>query len=76
MHPNHKTRAVGGLLALIAGVALIGTTGLAFASGWALWAAGLAALLTAIPSAGDDRRPAAVTSLPSATTALHGRQAA
>lgn len=76
MHPKNKTRAATGLLALVAGVALIGTTGLAFALGWALWAAGLAALLTAIPSAGDDRRTAAVTSLPSATTALHGRQAA
>jgi hypothetical protein len=76
MHPKNKTRAATGLLALVAGVALIGTTGLAFALGWALWAAGLAALLTAIPSAGDDRRPAAVTSLPSATTALQGRQAA
>ena len=76
MLSHDKTRAATGLLALVAGVALIGTTGVAFALGWALWAAGLAALLTAIPSAGDDRRLAAVTSPPSATTALRGRQAA
>jgi hypothetical protein len=76
MHRFDKTRGGIGVLALVAGVALIGTTGLAFALGWALWAAGLAALLTATPSAGEDRWPAAVTPLPSATTALHGRQAA
>jgi hypothetical protein len=69
MNPDRKTRGIAGLIAVVAGVALIGTTGLAFALGWATWAAGLAALLTAIPSAGDNkRRPAAVSSLPSGTT--------
>lgn len=76
MHSHDKTRAATGLIALVAGVALIGTTGLAFALGWALWAAGLAGLLTALPSAGEDRRTAAVSHLPSGPTALNGRQAA
>ncbi|MEA2425992.1 MAG: hypothetical protein QOH13_2402 [Thermoleophilaceae bacterium] len=65
MNNDTKTRAVAGAAAVVSGVMLIGTTGLTFALGWALWAVGLAAVLTAIPSAGDDRRrPAAVTSLP------------
>jgi hypothetical protein len=75
MHPDTKTRVVTGLIGLVAGVALIGTTGLTFALGWAMWAAGLAALLTAIPSAGETRRPAAVSSLPTGTT-FGERQAA
>jgi hypothetical protein len=46
---------------------LIGTTGVTFAFGWALWAAGLAVVLTAIPSGGGRNRGrrAAVISLPS-----------
>jgi hypothetical protein len=60
-----KTRAFAGLAALVSGVMLIGTSGLTFALGWVLWAAGLVAVLTAIPSGGDDRRRpnAVVTSL-------------
>jgi hypothetical protein len=76
MHPYKKARGSAGVVTLVAGVALIGTTGPAFALGWALWAAGLTALLTAIPSAGENRRPAAVTPLPSGTTAFRERRAA
>jgi hypothetical protein len=47
-----KTRATAGLAAVITGVLLIGTTGLTFALGWAMWAVGLVALLAAVPSAG------------------------
>jgi hypothetical protein len=36
---------------------LIGTTGLTFTLGWGLWAVGLAVLLAAIPSSGDERPP-------------------
>lgn len=46
-----KTRATAGLAAVITGVMLIGTTGLTFALGWALWAVGLGVLLVAVPSA-------------------------
>ena len=74
MNNDTKTRAVVGAAAVISGVMLIGTTGLTFALGWALWAAGLAAVLTAIPSAGEQRRPATVTSLPPRD--IHGRRAA
>lgn len=76
MSSESRTRGVGGVIALVAGVALIGTTGLAFALGWALWAAGLAALLTVIPTAGENRRPTTVTSLSSGTTTIGDRQAA
>jgi hypothetical protein len=64
VNSDTKTRAFAGLAALVSGVMLIGTSGLTFALGWMLWAAGLAAVLTAIPSGGDDRRrPNAVASL-------------
>jgi hypothetical protein len=52
-----KTRGVAGLAAIITGVMLIGTTGLTFTLGWGLWAVGLAVLLAAIPSSGDERPP-------------------
>ena len=48
-----KTRAIAGLAAVITGVLLIGTTGLTFALGWAMWAVGLGVLLAAVPSAGE-----------------------
>lgn len=48
-----KTRATAGLAAVITGVMLIGTTGLTFALGWALWAVGLGVLLAAVPSAAE-----------------------
>jgi hypothetical protein len=65
MNTDTKTRAVVGAAAVVSGVMLIGTTGLTFALGWALWAAGLVAVLAAIHSTGDDdRRSAAVTTLP------------
>jgi peptidoglycan/LPS O-acetylase OafA/YrhL len=51
-----KTRAATGIAAVITGVMLIGTTGLTFAFGWALWAVGLAMLLLAAPSAGGGKR--------------------
>lgn len=54
---ENRTRAVAGLAAVITGVMLIGTTGLTFALGWALWAVGLGVLLAAIPSAGEQRPP-------------------
>jgi hypothetical protein len=76
MHSDTKTRAVAGTAAIVSGVMLIGTTGVTFAFGWALWAAGLAVVLAAIPSGGGESRGrgAAVTSLPSA--AVHERRAA
>jgi hypothetical protein len=49
-----KTHAVAGLAAVVSGVMLIGTTGLTFAFGWALWAAGLAVVLAAVPSLGGE----------------------
>jgi hypothetical protein len=52
-----KTRAIAGLAGVITGVMLIGTTGLTFAVGWALWAVGLGVLLAAVPSAGEPRPP-------------------
>jgi hypothetical protein len=74
VNPDTKTRAFAGLAALVSGVMLIGTSGLTFAFGWVLWAAGLAAVLTAIPSGGDDRRrPNAVTSLRSRSALPSGR---
>jgi hypothetical protein len=48
-----KTRATAGLAAVITGVMLIGTTGLTFALGWALWAVGLGVLLAAVPTAAE-----------------------
>lgn len=52
MSNESKTRATAGLAAVITGVLLIGTTGLTFALGWAMWAVGLGVLLAAVPSAG------------------------
>jgi hypothetical protein len=49
-----KTRALAGLVVLVSGIVLIGTTGIAFVLGWGLWAAGLTTLLSAVPS----RQPA------------------
>ena len=77
MNSDTKTRAVAGMAAVVTGVMLIGTTGLTFALGWALWAAGLAVVLAAIPSGGGGEnrgRRAVVTSLRS--TAVHDRRAA
>jgi hypothetical protein len=51
-----KTRATAGLAAVITGVMLIGTTGLTFALGWALWAVGLGVLLVAVPTAPEKAR--------------------
>jgi hypothetical protein len=48
-----KTHATAGLAAVITGVLLIGTTGLTFALGWALWAVGLGVLLAAVPTAAE-----------------------
>jgi hypothetical protein len=77
MHSDTKTRAVAGIAAVVSGVMLIGTTGVTFAFGWALWAAGLAVVLAAIPSGGGGEnrgRGASVTSLPS--RAIQDRRAA
>lgn len=57
MTNESRARALAGLAAVIGGVSLIGGAGVSFAFGWALWAVGLAVLLAAVPSAGDDRRP-------------------
>jgi hypothetical protein len=54
MSNETKTRATAGLAGVITGVLLIGTTGLTLIVGWALWAVGLAVLLAAIPSPGDN----------------------
>jgi hypothetical protein len=56
MNTQTTTRVVAGAAAVISGVMLIGTTGLTFAFGWALWAVGLAVLVAAVPSAGESRR--------------------
>jgi hypothetical protein len=56
MNNETKTRAVAGLASVITGVMLIGTTGLTFAFGWALWAVGLGVLLAAVPAAGGRAR--------------------
>jgi len=53
MSNDIKTRATAGLAAVITGVLLIGTTGLTFAVGWAMWAVGLGVLLAAVPSRGE-----------------------
>lgn len=47
-----KTRAYAGLAGVVTGVMLIGTTGLTFVLGWALWAVSLGALLVAVPTKG------------------------
>ena len=47
MRKDRKRQAVS-LAAVVAGVALIGTSGAAFVAGWGLWAAGLVALLSAV----------------------------
>jgi hypothetical protein len=52
MSNESKTRATAGLAAVVTGVLLIGTTGLTFALGWALWAVGLCVVLAAVPTAG------------------------
>ena len=57
MKNETKTRVFAGLAAVITGVMLIGTTGLTFALGWALWAVGLGVVLASIPSAGEQRPP-------------------
>jgi hypothetical protein len=66
MHPESKLRAAAGLIAVVAGVALIGSSSAVFPLGWALWATGLAALLSALPTAGESRRAGAVSMLPAA----------
>lgn len=44
----NRINLVSGLAAVVAGVALIGTSGLAFAIGWGLWLVGLVAVLGAV----------------------------
>lgn len=61
MNKKTKIRAVAGAAALITGVMLIGTSGLTFVVGWALWATGLGAVLAAAPTADavpQERAPA------------------
>ena len=76
MNSDTKTRAVAGLAAVVSGVMLIGTTGLTFAFGWVLWAAGLAVLLAAIPSAGDSRGQGGAVTHRLTTPSIHERRAA
>jgi hypothetical protein len=76
MNSDTKTRAVAGLAAVVSGVMLIGTTGLTFAFGWVLWAAGLAVLLAAIPSAGEGRGRGGAVTHHLRTQAVHERRAA
>jgi hypothetical protein len=56
MNNQTKTRTIAGATAIVIGVTLIGTTGLTFALGWAMWAVGLGVVLAAVPSAGENRR--------------------
>jgi hypothetical protein len=78
MNSDTKTRAVAGLAAVVSGVMLIGTTGLTFAAGWVLWAAGLTVLLAAIPSMGDGRGEGggSVTHHLTTPASIHERRAA
>ena len=48
MNESKRITLIGGLAAVVAGVALIGTSGLAFAVGWGLWLVGLLAVLGAV----------------------------
>ena len=73
MRQDRKQQAVA-VAAVVAGVALIGTSGAAFVVGWGLWAVGLAALLMAVPTMPAARPVAKVASLPAAT--IQDRQAA
>jgi hypothetical protein len=52
---KNRARAIAGAAGVIAGVALVGSSGPALAIGWGLWSAGLALLLAAVPSAGESR---------------------
>jgi hypothetical protein len=47
MEKDRKRQALA-VVAVAAGVALIGTSGAAFVAGWGLWAAGLVALVSAV----------------------------
>jgi hypothetical protein len=78
MSSDTKTRAVAGLAAVVSGVMLIGTTGLTFAAGWVLWAAGLTVLLAAIPSMdeGHGKGGGAVTHHLTPPSTIHERRAA
>lgn len=69
-----RIKLFAGLAGVIAGIALIGTSGIAFALGWGLWLVGLVAVLGAV---GTSEYPATVTALPGLEPAAVGdRQAA
>ena len=53
MNETKRIRLTGGLAAVVAGVALIGTSGLAFVAGWGLWVVGLVAALSAVGRPAD-----------------------
>lgn len=53
MNENKRITLAGGLVAVVAGIALIGTSGLAFAIGWGLWLVGLVAVLGAVGRTGE-----------------------
>lgn len=77
MNSDTKARAFAGLAAVVSGVMLIGTTGATFVVGWVLWAAGLAVLLAAIPSAGGNRgQGGGSVTHHLATPSVHERRAA
>lgn len=46
-----RIRQAAGAIGVVGGVALIGTSGVAFVAGWGLWAVGLAVLLPAVQTA-------------------------
>ena len=66
----NRINLVSGLAAIVAGVALIGTSGLAFAIGWGLWLVGLVAVLGAVG------RPPVATLAPSFEPVSRGERRA
>lgn len=60
MNDRKRMTLIGGLAAVVAGIALIGTTGVAFAIGWLVWLVGLVAVLGAV---GEPSRQGSVADL-------------
>ena len=73
MKDTKRITKAAGLAAVIAGVALIGTSGITFAVGWGLWLAGLVLVLGAV---GRPVEAATVTTLTPALEPVVGEQRA
>lgn len=72
MNDKRLTLAAG-LAAVVAGIALIGTSGMTFAVGWGLWLVGLVAVLGAVGRPAEAR---VATLAPLERASLGERQAA